>query len=313
MEVNLLRREEINTEKWNACIESNLDTASLSGMSWYLDKTCDNWNAVIIDDYQSIIPLPCRKKWGMNYVYPPFFAPRLGVFGQNLTAFQLDMILDIVSKQFKWIDMIFSPQTTINVERYHYLKHRAYVLNLQISYEQLQKQYDTNHRRNYKKALENQLSLIENIPSDSIISLFAENMGQSKKVGYTKNDYLQLKELIIFLQTKNAVEILGVADKDSNLCAGAFFTHKFGKYNFLLSGRTYPKVQNRSMYFLLDNFIRLHAESACCLQFNGSDNDNIAKIYAGFSAQETCSYQLTISRLNKMEKGMLSLLRKIRK
>lgn len=312
METTFLRRTEINIAKWDACISSDLETASLSGMSWYLDKACEDWNAIIINDYQTVIPFPCRRKWKINYVYPPFFAPRLGAFGQNLTASQLDTILTIASKHYKWIDMIFPPETIIHINHYHHLKHRAYVLNLQTSYDQLFKEYDTNHRRNCKKATENELTLLNNIEADAIISLFENNMGQSEQVGYGKKDYQQLKDLIIFLQSKDAVEILGVADKNGKLCAGAFFTHRFGKYSFLFSGRTYPKVQNRSMYFLLDNFIRLHAGSASCLQFNGSDNDNIAKIYAGFGAQETHSYQLMISRLNKLERGILSLLRKLR-
>ena len=104
--------------------------------------------------------------------------------------------------------------------------------------------------------------------------------------------------------------MLGVADKEGELCAGAFFTHQFGKYNFLFSGRTFPKIQNRSLYFLFDNFIQMHADSALCLQFNGSNNDNIAAIYAGFGAEESHSFQLYINNLNRIERSILAAWRK---
>ncbi len=312
MEIHLLRREELNTKKWNTCIESDSGVASLSGMSWYLDKVCDNWNAIIIDDYQSVIPLPCRKKWGMNYIYPPFFASRMGIYGQSLTASELDTVFDIISKNYKWIDMTFSPDTQINIERYQHLKRRAYILDLQHPYSQLKQQYHRNHTRNCKKAIENELILTNNPDIESIISLFIHNTGQQKQVGYTKKDYQQLKELVIFLRSQNAIETLGANDKDGKLCAGIFFTHQFGKYNFLFSGRDQHNIDNGSMFFIMDNFIALHAQKAINLYFNGSDNAQIARFYAGFGSQETYYYQLMISRLNKIEKGMLSLLRKIR-
>ena len=313
MEINYLKREALNTEKWNACVESNLDTASVSGMSWYLDKSCDNWDAVIIDDYRSVIPFPCRKKWGIEYVYPPFFTSRTGVFGQNLAAKELDVILSLVSKKFKWIDTMLSPKTQINIDRYNHLKHRAFILDLQYSYTQLKKQYHRNHTRNCRKAVENELKLIKNADIEAIISLFIDNMAQNKQVKYTEKDYQQLKELIVFLQSKNAVEILGASDKDGKLCAGIFFTHQDGKYNYLFSGRDKHNADNGSMFFIMDNFIALHAENAHSLYINGSDNDLIARFYAGFGSQETYYYQLFFSHLNRLEREMLSLLRKIRK
>ncbi|MDR0368513.1 MAG: hypothetical protein LBH82_05165, partial [Bacteroidales bacterium] len=214
MKINLLQRKEIDVEKWNACIVANWETSSVAGMSWYLDKSCDDWNAVIIDDYRTVIPLPYRKKWGIKYVYPPFFASRTGVFGQNLTAEALDTVFNTVSKQFKWIDTMLSPETQININRYRHLKHRAFVMDLQASYAQLKKQYHRNHTRNCRKAINNELTLIKNPDIDAVISLFIDNIAQNGHVGYTPKDYRQLKELLVFLQSNNAAEILGAGDKD---------------------------------------------------------------------------------------------------
>ena len=101
MDIVFLLRDKIDTNKWNKCVESNIETASLSAMSWYLDVCCKDWGALIFDDYRSVIPLPCRKKYGIKYVYPPFFAPRLGVLGGKITASDLEKALHIASKYFK--------------------------------------------------------------------------------------------------------------------------------------------------------------------------------------------------------------------
>ena len=312
MKITYLHRKEIDEDKWNACIESNLETASLSAMSWYLDACCINWGALVIDDYRTVIPLPLRKKFGIEYVYPPFFAPRLGVLGEKITASELDTVLHFASKHFKYMDILFSPDTDINTSNYQCFTHRACILDLQNSYDVLHKNYHKKHIYNCKRSQEGHLTFVQNADIDDVISLFSRNMGANKQVGYKAKDYRELKNLIVFLQKKNAVEIIGAEDNEKRLRAGAFFTHRFGKYNFLFSGREQTKIQNRSMYFLLDNFIRRHAQSALCLQINGSNNDQLAKFYAGFGTQPQQSRQLITENLPHFFKKMLFIYRKMR-
>ncbi len=312
MEITYLQRNAIDTEKWDACIGSNPETASISAMSWYLDICCKDWGGLVLGDYRSVIPLPFRKKYGINYVYPPFFAPRLGVLGEKITALELDNALNLASDYFKWIELVFSPDTDINISHYRCFPHRVCTLDLQLPYTVLQQRYHSKHVYNCRKAQEGHLTFFENADINAVISLFIHNMGRNKNVGYGTKDYRELKDLIIFLQRKNAVKVVGVKDNEGKLCAGAFFTYGFGKYNFLFSGREQTKVQNRSMYFLLDNFIRQHAESAICLQINGSNNDQLARFYAGFGTQEHQSYQLTVENLNFFERKVLSIYRKLR-
>ena len=37
-------------------------------LSWYLDASCDNWDALIADDYTAVMPLPYRKN-GENIIF----------------------------------------------------------------------------------------------------------------------------------------------------------------------------------------------------------------------------------------------------
>ena len=312
MEISYLRRKEIDIDKWNTCIESNLETASVSAMSWYLDACCSDWGALIMGDYRTVIPLPLRKKFGIAYVYPPFFAPRLGVLGEKITASELDTALHFASKKFKWIDLIFSPDTDINTSNYQCFTHRVCTLDLQNSYDVLQKNYHKKHIYNCNRSQEGHLTFVQNANIEDVISLFSRNMGENKQVGYRAKDYRELKDLVVLLQSKNAIEVVGVEDNEKKLCAGAFFTHRFGKYNFLFSGREQTKIQNRSMYFLLDNFILQHAQSAVSLQINGSNNDQLAKFYAGFGTQEHQSHQITIEKLPIFLKKVLFIYRKLR-
>jgi hypothetical protein len=84
MEVKYLDRTEIDRNAWNECVKSG-------SLNWvyayfeYLDGVCyEQWGALVAFEgtkYAGVFPLPFRKKWGIYYVYQPYFCQQLGVFG----------------------------------------------------------------------------------------------------------------------------------------------------------------------------------------------------------------------------------------
>ena len=41
------------------------------------------WDALVEDDYVSVMPLPYRKKMGVTYIFPPTMTQQLGVFSHE--------------------------------------------------------------------------------------------------------------------------------------------------------------------------------------------------------------------------------------
>ena len=310
MTVSYLKRTEIDVLKWDRCVNLHAATAVVSAQHWFLDKHCEQWHAVVVDDYRAVLPLPVRRKFGINYVYPPFFATRLGFFGEELTQKEIGAVLNLVAKKFRWADLVFG--TDISYKKGNIFSHRTYLLDLQEDYQTIQKSYHESHKRNCKKGQSENLQLVFDADPKSIIDLFKNNRGKNVSVRYKEQDYKDLLNIITFLQEWNAVEIVGVCDADGILRAGAFFTFWGKRYHFLFSGRTADR-QSRSLYFLIDNFISRHAGENMLLDFNGSDNSDIARFYAGFGAKEFTFNQLIISRLNKIQRLMLFLKRKNKK
>jgi len=284
MSINYLKRAEIDVLKWNQCVNSNVETAAVFAQHWFLDNHCKQWHAVVVDDYRAVLPLPIRRKFGINYVYPPFFAARLGFFGDELTQNEIDAVFDLLAKQFQWADLFF--YSNISYKKEIVVKHKTYVLDLQENYNALQKKYHESHKRNCKKGQAENLKLAFDADPKSIINLFRNNRGKEASVRYKERDYNDLLNIITLLQTEKAVEVVGVYNADDVLCAGAFFTSWGKKYHFLFSGRSADK-QSRSLYLLVDNFIFHHAGEDKLLDFNGSNNSDIARFYAGFGAKET--------------------------
>src|SRR5215469_6589394 len=76
-----LQRKEIDIAKWDACISLS-PAGLLYSRSFFLDAiTGGNWDALVLDDYSAIMPLPKKKKFGFAYSYFPPLAGQLGIIG----------------------------------------------------------------------------------------------------------------------------------------------------------------------------------------------------------------------------------------
>ncbi len=82
MKIEFVHRKEIDVHKWDEVI-SNSAAETLYGYSWYLDAAAANWSAFVIEDYRFVMPLIWKKKYGLTYLYQPFYTQQLGVFSRE--------------------------------------------------------------------------------------------------------------------------------------------------------------------------------------------------------------------------------------
>ena len=43
------------------------------------------WDALVLDDYEAVMPLTWKKKWSIRYLYQPPFTQQLGIFSRSLS------------------------------------------------------------------------------------------------------------------------------------------------------------------------------------------------------------------------------------
>jgi len=84
-EIYYLRNSEIDKDSWNNCIEQAAN-GLIYGYSSYLDHMADNWDALVLNNYEAVMPLPWRRKAGISYVFQPFLSAQLGIFGKGNTS-----------------------------------------------------------------------------------------------------------------------------------------------------------------------------------------------------------------------------------
>ena len=73
----------IDRVKWDKCINQSPNSLIYSSVD-YLDHLTDNWSAIIINDYEGVMPVAWRKKYGITYSYDVPFIQQLGLFSMGM-------------------------------------------------------------------------------------------------------------------------------------------------------------------------------------------------------------------------------------
>ena len=82
MEIKYLKHNQIDKQKWDSAIE-NAENGLVYALSWYLDIVSPNWDALVVGDYEQVMPVTHKRKYGIKYLIQPPFCQQLGFFSQS--------------------------------------------------------------------------------------------------------------------------------------------------------------------------------------------------------------------------------------
>ena len=290
-----LKRNQVDVARWDACIQSATN-GSPYALHDYLDALTPQWEALIAGDYEFVMPLPVRKKWGVAYLYQPFLIPQLGVFGQMPNEDMLQSFLHSIPKQIKWIDITLNPNSIPTTGNFHLQTRKNYLLNLSPPYEKLAASYRENHRRNLARSVKAGFIIDRNIDPCRIYELAESYLGpRGHFPSEQKEHFLTLANKWIGAGKASAYGVLA-GDK---LLASALFLMYGNRAYYLLVGNHPDGKTLGASHALIDAFIRDHAGQNLTLDFEGSDVPSLAFFYESFGASEEYYGWLRINRLPK--------------
>ncbi len=294
MPITHLTYQQIDKTKWDDCIE-NADNGLIYGYSFYLDSMAKNWEGLVLNNYDAVMPLTWNKKYGVHYLYQPPFTACLGAFGKNISAELLNQFLKAIPVKYKYWDIYFNAGNFFKLPGFNLYERSNYLLNLNDSYEILYAAFRDNIKRNIKKIEQYGLTVKKNIDFKDAINL---SKAQATEFSDLKDaDYSNFEKLCRLLYQKQKSTTYGVFTKDGQLVAAAvfFFSHKRAYY-ILVGNHPNGKTLGAS-HALINAFIRDHAGENMILDFEGSDISSLAFFYSSFGAGEE---KYSAIRLNKL-------------
>lgn len=303
--------EDINRSKWDMCVDESFN-GLIYAKTWYLDIVAEQWDALVENNYEKIFPLVYRKKWGIHYLYQPVFTQQLGLFSKTLlTEKSLFEFIQAIPHKFKFTEINLNTFNKVQEGKIRINNWLTHELDLINSYQNIRKNYSTNLKRNLSRAEKEKLTLTKGVKPDEIISLFRENRG-STITTLKDHDYMKLSRLTYSGIYKGIVTTYGAYTSNNTLCAGAIFLQSKKKIMFLFSGLNEEGKQKGAMAFLIDTFIKENQHKHLTLDFEGSNNPNLARFYKSFGSTEITYPHVVINRLNPLYKLAIMIVKKFR-
>ena len=278
LKISYLKHEDIDTDLWDQCMEKSPNSLVYS-QSWYLDKICDRWDALVVGNYQYVMPLTFRRKLGITYLFQPLYCQQLGIF-PTPTKDISKQFLDEVNKRFAFAEINLNAMQLPVDGNGQYEERQNYLLWLNDKYEVLAGNYSKHNRRKLKKAGKGNLSLVKSISVEEYFKFKKKHLN----VKQTDADLQRLRNVIAFSITRSLGQIYGVYSSTNQLCAAVFFVRHKHRVTYL-NAATSPEGKNfQAMFFLIDQFIRENADKDYLLDFEGSMVPGVARLYEGFGA-----------------------------
>jgi len=281
--IKYIKYDLIDKEKWDECVSQSFNGV-IYAYSWFLDVVCEEWEGLVEGDYERVFPLNFKRKMGMDIIFQPFFTQQLGLISKTeLSPDVVNDFLAAIPDKYKVVDLNLNTHNKPDLDSFTYSTQVNHELDLIGDYDILRQNYSSNTKRNLSKANSSGLSAVEGIKPDEVIDLFRANRGKDIQVLKEAN-YLKLKRLIYTCIYKGLGHVFGVYTDDNVLCAGAVFILSQKKSVFIFSGLSSEGRERRAMFFLVDHFIRKNANKHLTLDFDGSNNESLARFYKGFGS-----------------------------
>ena len=297
MSIQYLPYQQIDKAKWDTCI-NNAPNGNIYAYSGYLDSMAMNWDALVLNDYEAIMPLTWNKKYGIYYLYQPFLSASLGVFGNGLSAAMVNSFLHAIPEKFRYWDIYLNHSNYFELADFKLYQRSNYILSLNDPYEILFSKFRDNIKRNIKKAAELNCSVQTNISIDDIITLAKEQFKNFTSI--KSDDFENFKKLYQQLNLQKKAITYGVYTPDAQLVASSVFFFSHNRAYYILVGNHPNSKVTGASHALIDAFIKDHAGKNIVLDFEGSDIRNIAFFYSSFGATEEKYAGIKLNKLPRL-------------
>lgn len=283
--IRFIEADQIDASKWDECIQHSYNRL-IYAYSWYLDCVCQEWCALVMDDYEAVMPLIIQKKWGINYCFQPPYSQQHGIFGRNLLDKEVYAnFFQAIPKNIRVLHLQFNAHNWVP-EHLLLRKKLNLVLELIQPYEEIKKRYSTHCKRAVNKSHKNTCTLLEGISNKEILDL-VRWQNKEKNLGLDELGFSRLERLINQAIQKGVLRSIGVYSPVNHLCSVGLFLKDGQRLYYLIGASDQMGNEYRGMYRIMDYLISQEAGQNLILDFEGSEIEGIARFFRGFGAEET--------------------------
>ncbi|HJZ39026.1 MAG TPA: hypothetical protein VJ203_01530 [Bacteroidales bacterium] len=286
MGIRYLKNSEIDVNAWDKCISESFN-GNIYALSWFLDLICDTWDALVEDDYLSVMPLITRRYLGRDIIYDHGFAGELGIFSRTpINVDKTALFIMAIPNRFRYYRIVLNKYNPLDEKETPHTSKRRFELDLIKPYYKLAGDFDPGIRQKLNLATARGMSFIKGLsPNDMIMFIIEKNIPVDKNIRI--NNYRLLRTIMAGLIRYNSGEICGVYNQHNDLASAGLFAFAKNNINLLFQVTSPEQNQDFPHLFLIDRFIEKYAETNTTLSFGIPVNPAATLPFAGFGARES--------------------------
>ncbi len=297
--IKYLKNHFIDRFKYDQCVKLD-NSGIIYGLSWYMDTVCEEWHALVSNDYDAVWPLPVRYKWGVKYFYRPYAVQQLGIFSKiNIDPAVEEEFIKALTVKCKFADIYLNERRNFSGRSFlgiQIILNRNFILDMSRSYREIHNGFNINTRRNVRASQKNKLQLFEGDNPIELIKLFKDNKGKDLRL--PDSFYQNMERVMYRCLYHNCGKAWTVYEESNSVIAGAFIT-EFNKRITLLFSALDTAIGRKlkAMFFLINEFLIYYSTKVKYFDFEGSNDEKLARFYKGFGPQEKTYYNLRYNGL----------------
>lgn len=285
MKIQYLKNNEIDIDRWDGCVRQSIQSLPYA-FSFYLNVVAPSFSGIVLNNYEAILPLPTKKKIGIDYVYRPLVCQQLGIVSKKkLDDIATAAMVKAIPSKIKYINYCVSTKLS---DKGNFIPKDNYIIHLDQTYPQLLANYKYNTRRQIKIALKNKPNIVEDVAIDSVIDLMQQTF--NKKSVLSNKDFLILKKLFEMLSKHRLAHSLGILNEENKLCAVVFYIKTNKRIINLINASTTIARKNGWVAVLIDHVIKKHSNANYIFDFEGSNLPTVARFFKSFGSEKVIYY-----------------------
>jgi len=284
LSIHYLTYKEIDKAKWDLCIRQSIN-GLIYAESVYLDHMAANWDGLVLGDYEAVMPLTWKRKWGIQYLYQPAFIQQGGIYAKKkLPAKIIRSFIEAASNKFKFAEFTINYLNELSPEKGLQVKPRNnYILPLGAGYKSITHRYNSYIRQRLSRLAKFSLQYKPSTDHAAAIKLYRKLYGERMET-VTNKDYLNFEKLCKVLSKDDRLLIRQVYNNDGKELLAMILLLKDSRRLYNIISCILPKGKKLlANYFLYNEVIKEFASENIMFDFEGSDIPGVSYFYNKFS------------------------------
>ena len=277
-DIQILPPHLIEEVKWNSCIQ-NSSNGLIYAQYDYLDNICDHWHGVIVGDYEAVMALPWRTKYGFRYYYTPPFIQQLGLMG-NTEIVDYDALTRKI-RRFAWygdLHLNFSNQKLASAIKAN--NKTNFIINLKAGYSSIQSAYSLDLKQTLQKS-SSDFVLNKHHDFVSAIESYQEHYA-SRMPHVSEDDFSRLIVLCRQLDINQSCIVRSVCNEQGTMLSNALLLRDNKRIYHLFNTTTSEGRLQHSNHWLIDQILQEFSEQDLLFDFEGSELEGVKTFYKKF-------------------------------